>query len=98
MTGDSLNFRVHNVRVALDPYYKDYEQEEFVCPILHEIMEDPYRTPVGINFEHDAIVQWVVKNRTCPMTRKRLTVQQVKLLKIQLPIQPILRFHGSADF
>jgi hypothetical protein len=78
MTGDSRKFRVHNVRVALDPYYKDYEQEEFVCPILHEIMEDPWMTPAGINFERDAILQWLAKNKNCPMTRKRLTTQQLK--------------------
>jgi hypothetical protein len=74
----AARFKVHNVRVALDPYNRTYQREDFLCPILHEVMEDPVITPGGINFERRAIEEWLQRNRSCPVTRKRLQPHQLK--------------------
>ena len=71
-------FAVQTVRVALDPYYKDFQQDEFHCPILQEVMTDPYITPWGQSFERCAIEQWVQRKQTCPITRRRLNLHQLK--------------------
>eukprot|EP00277_Geminigera_cryophila_P001079 CAMPEP_0179418338 /NCGR_PEP_ID=MMETSP0799-20121207/7933_1 /TAXON_ID=46947 /ORGANISM="Geminigera cryophila, Strain CCMP2564" /LENGTH=478 /DNA_ID=CAMNT_0021191579 /DNA_START=286 /DNA_END=1719 /DNA_ORIENTATION=+ len=76
--GDLARFRVQNVRVALDPYNNAYEHKDFFCPILREIMENPYITPGGITYEYAAIRRWVEQKRSCPMTRNRLQLHQLK--------------------
>ena len=40
-------------------------------------MDDPVITPGGINFERRAIEEWLQRNRSCPVTRKRLQPHQV---------------------
>jgi hypothetical protein len=51
--------------------------EEFFCPITNEIMTDPVITPQGTSFEKSAIVDWLSRNSTCPMTREPLQANQL---------------------
>jgi len=49
----------------------------FLCPITLEVMKDPVVTPHGICFEREAIVHWVERVHSCPVTRKPLSVDQL---------------------
>lgn len=48
------------------------EYESFLCPISQELMKDPVITPRGISFERKSILDWLKKNRTCPITKTSL--------------------------
>lgn len=48
------------------------EYESFLCPISQEIMNDPVITPKGISFERKSIINWLKKNKTCPITKTPL--------------------------
>jgi hypothetical protein len=51
----------------------DVIPEEFVCPLTLEIFTDPLMDRRGMNFERDAIVEWLNRgNLTCPLTREPL--------------------------
>eukprot|EP00750_Incisomonas_marina_P019508 INCI3472.1.p1 GENE.INCI3472.1~~INCI3472.1.p1 ORF type:complete len:833 (+),score=122.25 INCI3472.1:98-2596(+) len=53
----------------------DGEEEDQLwmnCPITLELMQDPVRTPMSHgshHFERMAIIEWVLKNNVCPLTR-----------------------------
>ncbi|CAM0910219.1 unnamed protein product [Alopecurus aequalis] len=44
----------------------------FVCPILQEVMDDPCVAADGHTYEHRAIVAWLKKHKTSPITKRRL--------------------------
>ncbi|KAL6603897.1 hypothetical protein ACP70R_044258 [Stipagrostis hirtigluma subsp. patula] len=44
----------------------------FICPILQEVMEDPYVAADGHTYEHRAIKAWLRKHKISPMTKRRL--------------------------
>ncbi|KAM0912396.1 hypothetical protein ACQ4PT_012804 [Festuca glaucescens] len=44
----------------------------FVCPILQEVMDDPYVAADGHTYEHRAIKAWLKKHKTSPITKRRL--------------------------
>ncbi|XP_071717562.1 U-box domain-containing protein 34-like isoform X2 [Rutidosis leptorrhynchoides] len=44
----------------------------FYCPILQEIMDDPYIAADGFSYEHRAIQIWVERQNASPVTRRRL--------------------------
>uniref|UniRef100_A0A7S4KVX2 U-box domain-containing protein n=1 Tax=Paramoeba aestuarina TaxID=180227 RepID=A0A7S4KVX2_9EUKA len=48
--------------------------DRFLCPITHEIMQDPVGDGRGHFFERKAITDWLSKNDTCPLTRQPLSV------------------------
>ena len=41
---------------------------EFICPITQEVMDDPVSTIDGHTYERDAIMRWLRKKKTSPMT------------------------------
>jgi hypothetical protein len=45
-----------------------------MCPICLEIMVEPMLTPYGDSFEKSAILDWLQRNDTCPLTRRPLSV------------------------
>ena len=46
---------------------------EFICPITQELIVFPVMSRYGLNYERQAILEWLQKgNPTCPMTRKPL--------------------------
>ncbi|XP_040380901.1 U-box domain-containing protein 34 isoform X2 [Oryza brachyantha] len=44
----------------------------FICPILQEVMDDPYVAADGHTYEHMAIKAWLKKHKTSPVTKQRL--------------------------
>ncbi|XP_030530038.1 U-box domain-containing protein 34-like [Rhodamnia argentea] len=44
----------------------------YFCPILQEVMQDPYIAADGFTYEHRAIKAWFEKHRVSPVTRKKL--------------------------
>lgn len=51
--------------------------DEFICPISHEIMSDPYTTPSGRSFQKEGIVQWVQENKKDPFNRASITEKDI---------------------
>lgn len=50
----------------------------FICPITHNIMNNPYIDNDGNTYEHSAIIQWLNCNNTSPITRNILYVSHLK--------------------
>lgn len=50
----------------------------FVCPLSYRVMENPFFDACGHSFEKAAIESWVVQQGTCPISRKSLTLQDLK--------------------
>ena len=46
--------------------------DEFLCPISLSIMTRPLMNRQGRNYERDAILAWLHKSDTCPLTRQPL--------------------------
>lgn len=44
----------------------------YYCPILQEIMVDPYIAPDGFTYEHKAIKMWLEKHNVSPVTKQHL--------------------------
>lgn len=40
----------------------------FLCPITHEVMEEPVIIETGHTYEKSAIEYWLKENTTCPLT------------------------------
>lgn len=53
----------------------------FICPITHNIMNEPYIDNEGNSYEEVAIKKWLVNNNTSPITRNILNVFDLKLNK-----------------
>jgi hypothetical protein len=49
----------------------------FLCPITKQIMVDPVIDPEGNTYEKTAIEEWLTTSQTSPMTRNRLTLQNL---------------------
>ncbi|XP_021844222.1 U-box domain-containing protein 52 isoform X2 [Spinacia oleracea] len=44
----------------------------YICPILKELMEDPYVAADGYTYDRGAIEQWLTENDTSPTTNQQL--------------------------
>ena len=51
---------------------------EFYCPITGDLMKDPVSEPDGHTYERDAIMKWLYKSNTSPMTRNTLVESDLK--------------------
>ncbi|KAE9448810.1 hypothetical protein C3L33_19296, partial [Rhododendron williamsianum] len=49
-----------------------HSHNHFFCPILQEVMEDPYVAADGITYEHRAIKAWLERHSLSPVTKLRL--------------------------
>ena len=61
---------------------EEKEEEKFdedygICPIKLEYMKHPMLSPSGNYYEKSAIIDWINKNQTDPMTREKLTVEML---------------------
>ena len=52
-------------------------KDSFICPINQTLMNDPVITPYGTTYERSAILNWLKKNNTDPLTKKRLTKEML---------------------
>ena len=50
----------------------------FICPITGELMQDPVIDTEGNTYERSAIVEWLVRNNTSPITRNPLACQDLR--------------------
>lgn len=50
----------------------------FICPITHNIMNNPFIDNDGNTYEYDAIIQWLNNNNTSPITRNYLSISDLK--------------------
>ncbi len=57
---------------------EDEMMQYFICPITREIMDDPVVTPSMQRYERAAIEDWIRRNGTCPLTKERLRIDQLK--------------------
>lgn len=49
----------------------------YVCSLTHDIMTDPVMDPEGNTYEKTAIVEWLSRNTTSPITRSPLDISQL---------------------
>ncbi|XP_065849433.1 U-box domain-containing protein 34 [Euphorbia lathyris] len=49
-----------------------YAPSHYFCPILQEIMDDPYIAADGFTYEHRAIKAWFDRHKVSPVTKLRL--------------------------
>lgn len=61
---------------------EEKEEEKFdedfgICPIKLEYMKHPMLAPSGNYYEKSAIIGWIKKNQTDPLTREKLTVDML---------------------
>lgn len=54
------------------------DMEDFICPITQCIMTNPYIAIDGYTYEYEAIKQWITDNRTSPITRQRMTIDNIQ--------------------
>lgn len=62
-------------------YVEDTADEQIsalLCPISHQLMEDPVMTPYGHCFEKEHIERWLVSNTVCPLTMRPLRISDLK--------------------
>ena len=59
-------------------YEDDIEgKDSFICPINQTLMEDPVITPYGTTYERSAILNWLKRNKTDPLTKKSLSKEML---------------------
>ena len=51
----------------------DLFPDAFFCPLTHQLMDDPVVDPEGNTYERQAIISWLNKSLTSPITRNPLT-------------------------
>nr|XP_029121648.1 U-box domain-containing protein 34 [Elaeis guineensis] len=50
-----------------------YAPSHYVCPILQEVMDDPYVAADGYTYEYRAIKAWLEKHQISPVTKVKLS-------------------------
>ncbi|KAG7353629.1 U-box domain containing protein [Nitzschia inconspicua] len=70
--------------------------DEFICPLTLEIFKDPLMDRRGMNFEREAIVEWLNRgNSTCPLTREPLGYRSfIPNVNLRARIEHWKRDHG----
>lgn len=52
---------------------------KFFCPIIGEVMNEPFIAPDGHTYEKWALTEWLEKNPISPLTRKKMTIEDCEL-------------------
>jgi hypothetical protein len=74
----------------------DEELEAILCPISQEIMQDPVQTPYGHCFDRVNIESWIYRSQSCPITRKRLRLKDLKPCRaMRLVVELYLKQHSE---
>ena len=55
------------------------EQDLFLCPITQSPICEPVITRYGHTFEASFILKWIAEKQSCPMTRKPLEMNDLRL-------------------
>lgn len=51
--------------------------DEYICPLTLELMLDPVMSKYGNSYERSAILQWVARRNSCPLTRRPLHLSDI---------------------
>lgn len=51
--------------------------DDFICPITQQVFRDPVQDLFGHTYERAAILSWLSRNGTCPMTRKPMRASEL---------------------
>lgn len=62
----------------------------YICPITLNLMSHPLLSKTGIHYERSAILGWLLKSNTCPLTRQPLHLSH--LISDQVLENEIKRF------
>jgi len=62
-----------------------------ICPITQEALIDPVIDPEGNTFERAAIMQWLVDNKTSPITRNNLEIDDLVTNRAILEIIELIK-------
>ena len=57
---------------------EEFDEEFGICPITQEYMKHPVLCPSGNYYEKSAILNWLKKNKSEPLTRQHLTADMLK--------------------
>jgi hypothetical protein len=52
--------------------------EHLICPITLKIFKDPVISKSGITYEKRAIIKWLKNNKTDPLSRESLTIEDLR--------------------
>ena len=56
---------------------EEFDEEYGICPITQDYMENPVIVPSWNYYEKSAIIEWIEKNHTDPLTREKLSVDML---------------------
>ena len=51
---------------------------EYICPITQDIMKDPVFDNEGNTYDKQAVMKWLARNRTSPVSRKPLRIADLR--------------------
>ena len=69
--------------------------QDFICPITHDIMKEPWMDRDGISYEYEAIKLWLRIESTSPVTKNVLTVDHLVINRaLKGAIQSYLATNG----
>jgi len=72
--------------------------KEFYCPITHEPMKDPVLGPDGQSYERAAILDWLSRDPTSPITREPMDATKlIPNIALRNAIKTILEEHKKSD-
>lgn len=76
----SINYYILNkIFEKLYNTYYDNINDDFICPISLNLMNEAVKTIYGHNFDKIELIEWLNKNSTCPMTRLELTIDDFEI-------------------
>ena len=56
---------------------EEFDEEYGICPITQDYMKNPVLSPSGNYYEKTAIIDWINKEGTDPLTREKLTADML---------------------
>ena len=79
---NSRGDKINDNNIIINLKEENEEEEKFdenfgICPITQEYMKHPMLTPSGNYYEKSAIIQWINKNKTDPISREILTIDML---------------------
>ena len=65
---------VEERKFNLDAYIGDKDiRDDFLCPITHDVMQDPVVAQDGFTYERKDIVRWLKTSSKSPMTKEDIS-------------------------
>ncbi len=71
-TLNGYNFNFDFINVDGNTFSDNDIPEEFICPLSLQLMFDPVTLVDGKTYERDEITNWIIKNKTSPITREHI--------------------------